>query len=540
VIGVAAAERERTGVEEFFELFKTPWEPADPNKRYSVVLTTTGCIDGLDAELFLVYGSGETAVDRALGIVPMPARGPVAVSWGDEVFPVYRQLATFDACGDHSVECNGRRVDYRAQVGARRVLRLGYDLFDEVRHLLTSGQPAPHAATPTLDLHIALLRSLLLASGIPVIDIPPRPHGADFIVCLTHDVDFFGLRRHRFDRTLAGFVARTSLGTMIDLLRRRRPLAEAVRNWTALLKLPLVFLNLANDPWHPFDDYARIEDTSRSTFFVVPFKGRPGVGPDGRVCGRRAVAYGVDDIREDARQAQRRGSEVAVHAIDAWHDADAGAAELGQVTGVTGQATAGVRLHWLFFAAHSPRTLETAGYAYDSSCGYNDAVGYRAGTSQVFRHPDTQALLELPLSIMDSALFFPRRLALDRRQAWQQCRRIVANARRHGGTVVINWHDRSLAPERQWGAFYRRLLAEVGRADAAWFARAGQAVDWFRWRRSVHFKPGSDPSSVRIESAPPCPGMPPARIRIERPAGTAVPRVEELRFDGRDAVTVCV
>ena len=35
------------------------------------------------------------------------------------------------------------------------VVRLGFDLFEEVRYLLTQGQPAEFASIPTLDLHIS-------------------------------------------------------------------------------------------------------------------------------------------------------------------------------------------------------------------------------------------------------------------------------------------------------------------------------------------------------------------------------------------------
>ena len=40
--------------------------------------------------------------------------------------------------------------------GAQAVVRLGFDLFEEVRHLLTKGQPAELASIPTLELHISL------------------------------------------------------------------------------------------------------------------------------------------------------------------------------------------------------------------------------------------------------------------------------------------------------------------------------------------------------------------------------------------------
>ena len=42
-------------------------------------------------------------------------------------------------------------------------MRVGYDLFAEVRTLLTTGQPSANAAIPALELHIALLRDLIVS-----------------------------------------------------------------------------------------------------------------------------------------------------------------------------------------------------------------------------------------------------------------------------------------------------------------------------------------------------------------------------------------
>ena len=311
MIGVVTREGDLKIAEEFFELFKTPWEQAVPKRRYSVVLSTSGSIQNFEADLFLVYGSGQVSVDQATGIPVHELNGPTDVSWGESQVPIYGRHATFDAGIGDSVLLSGRQaVDYRAQVDARNIWRIGYDLFEETRNLLTSGQPVHKAATPTLELHIALLRHMLLESGVAFLEISPRPEGHDFICCLTHDVDFFGIRRHKFDRTLAGFVGRASLKTLADLIRGRRPVGQAVRNWMALLSLPLVFLKLAPDFWRPFDDYARVENGSRSTFFLVPFKGQPGVAPDGTVDSTRAVPYGMSDIRAEMSQAASRGSEL--------------------------------------------------------------------------------------------------------------------------------------------------------------------------------------------------------------------------------------
>jgi hypothetical protein len=351
-------------------------------------------------------------------------------------------------------------------------------------------------------------------------------------------VDFFGIRRHKFDRTLAGFVARASIKTMADVVRGRQPLEQAARNWKALLSLPLVFLKLAPDFWRPFDDYARAEEGFPSTFFLVPFKGRPGTAPDGTVDAARAVPYEVSEIRQEMGEAAARGSELAVHGIDAWRNSDAGRAEMQQLTSITGRQTAGVRMHWLYLAADSPRRLEAAGFDYDSTWGYNDAVGYRAGTSQVFQLAESARLMELPLSIMDSALFYRSRMNRSHADALQDCGQVVANARRFGGTVVINWHDRSLAPERLWDRFYRKLLDEVGKGGRTWFTTAGGAVDWFRWRRSLRFTSDTNSRSVTVQASPSQSAGPAALIQIHRPAGGREAAVEEIRFDGREGITL--
>ena len=53
------------------------------------------------------------------------------------------------------------------------VVRIGFDLFQEVRHLLTLGQPAEFASIPTLELHISLLRELIVSQGLPLVEILP-------------------------------------------------------------------------------------------------------------------------------------------------------------------------------------------------------------------------------------------------------------------------------------------------------------------------------------------------------------------------------
>jgi hypothetical protein len=162
-------------------------------------------------------------------------------------------------------------------------------------------------------------------------------------------------------------------------------------------------------------------------------------------------------------------------------------------------------MHWLYFNNESPAVLDRAGFAYDSTCGFNDTVGYRAGTGQVFKPIGVKNLLELPMHIQDTALFYPGRMHLTESEAWKLCLEALENSRRNGGVLTILWHDRSLAPERLWGDFYEKLLARLEDSDT-WFATASQVVSWFRMRRAIRFqtvRKDGNQIEIQLESVPP-------------------------------------
>jgi hypothetical protein len=540
MVGVALDPRDLAVACEFFELFKTPWEPAVRGKKYHAVISAGGECPDVDADLTVVYSSQAEEIDRELGILAEHELSSGAVVWDGTALPIYGRVATFRGVPGDRLTSGGNAVECCRRVEGGLVHRIGYDLFSEVGHLLTSGQPVAHAVTPTLELHIALLRRSLVDAGVPFIEIPPRPHGYDFTCCLTHDIDFYGIRRHVFDRTLAGFVARTSVGTLVDLFRGRRSLSEAVRNWRALLSLPFVFAGLLPDFWRPLEHYATADEGRKSTFFLVPFRSRPGINPDGDVDAVRAVPYQVSEVREEALAAAKRGSELAVHGIDSWRDVDAGRAEMKELTSLTNRPAAGVRMHWLYFSPDAPRCLEAAGFEYDSTWGYNDAIGYRAGTSQVFRLTGCRNLMELPLSIMDSALLFSNRMGLAPDEAVDRCQPVVNNAKRFGGTLVVNWHDRSLVPERLWDGVYRRLLDTIGSTDDVWFATAREAVDWFRWRRSIRFGENDTVTACDRSKLNGLTAVPPAVVRVHRHSINAEAQFEELCISSGESLAVAL
>ena len=497
MIGVVARAEERDIVREFFELFKTPWEFCRDDERYRVLVHADGASAYPPAELVLLYGSQPNAFDHERNHLPGPPRRNATLSWDGARIPVYGGSASFPSDGtvpDLVLEDTKEPVAWATRSDGRTIVRVGYDLFEEIRFLLTTGQPPAHAGIPTLERHIALLRRWIVGCGIPLVEIPPVPEGHPFIACLTHDLDHPSLRFHRFDHTTLGFLYRAVIGSLIKVCQGRLPVTSLRRNVTAALTLPFVHLGWAEDFWFSFDRYLEIEKGLGSTFFVIPVKGDPGRTLDGPAPRIRASSYGVSDIADRIRGLVAAGSEVGVHGIDAWIDSGRGSEEREAVSRIAGGPTTGVRMHWLFFDERAPGRLDDAGFGYDSTFGYNETVGFRAGTLQAFKPITARQLLELPLHVMDTALFYPSHLHLTPDAARQMVLPLVDEAAQHGGALTINWHDRSIAPERLWDGFYFDLLDDLKRR-APWFPTAAEAVSWFRRRRSVRF------DSVRQEGS---------------------------------------
>jgi hypothetical protein len=443
----------------------------------------------VNARLLLLFSSASTEFDGLKGVIVDSAPSGGFAHHNETRLPIYGRLASFSGQGKPLI-CGQTRsevVGLEFFDSPERILRVGYDLFGEVAFLLSEGQPVENAHVPTLELHISLLRGWIVAAGIPVVEIPPIPWGYKFIACLTHDVDFAGIRHHRFDHTFWGFVYRALIGSLVQIVKGRGSLGRLLQNWKAVFSLPFVYLGLVEDFWDQFHRYADVDQDFASTFFLIPSKDKAGDNLQRPFPQRRAARYDIGDVHEQVERLTQQGYEIGVHGIDAWWSEERGRQELNRIAEATDQKDIGVRVHWLCFDRDTPGVLARAGFDYDSSFGYNETVGYKAGTPQVFQPLGVTRLLELPLHIQDTALFNPNRLGLNETQAWDLCSSIIDTAAQYGGVVTVLWHMRSLAPERLWGEFYVRLVQEL-KERGAWFGTANQVVQWFRQRRAVSFE----------------------------------------------------
>jgi hypothetical protein len=505
MIGVVADPVDQGVVREFFELFKTPWEFYRSDRHYDVLLCTKdGQIDGA-AKLVLLYSGREIHFDEGQRVQSGGQHRQTRILFyqGNRI-PIYGNTITFPGeesglvADEESQEC----AAYFQRSKERVVVRIGYDLFREIRTLLTVGQPYTNANIPTLELHIAFLRDVITRCGIPVVEIPPVPQGFQFVACLTHDVDHPSIRQHKLDHTIIGFLFRATIVSLVDTFLGRMSIGDAVKDWVAAIKLPFVYLGLAKDFWRDFDDrYLELEKDLPSTFFVIPRKNYAGKLVDGPAPALRATCYEAKEIVDKIGRLRSTGHEVGLHGIDAWLDSAAGQGEFEEVRRLTGVSEMGVRMHWLYYNEKSPAVLEKTGAAYDSTVGYNETVGYRAGTTQVYKPLEVEQMLELPMHAMDTALFYLSYLGLSPQQAGSRLHQLTDNVVRFGGCLTVNWHDRSLAPERLWGGCYRELVQEM-KTRGAWFATASQTTAWFRKRRSATFETdGPEVGKVRAKVA---------------------------------------
>src|SRR5205823_4305423 len=127
------------------------------------------------------------------------------------------------------------------------------------------------------------------------------------------------------------------------------------------------------------DWYLNAERDVPATYFIVPFKNRPGEKVSAKHSRRRGTKYDVADIPWEVASLVAAGNEIGVHGLDAWHDAIRAQEEQERVAGFVSTPVTGIRMHWLLQDEHSSIVLDNAGYAYDSTAGYNDTVGYQRG-----------------------------------------------------------------------------------------------------------------------------------------------------------------
>ena len=169
MIGVIAKEAHKAVVAEFFQLFKTPWEFWENNKTYSAVLSTLETIPKVNSDLLIVYSGKKMNTDTSDTDLSAEQYQNIALDLKGEILPIYGEVLTFNKIAKPLIRADNLSdaIGIEFDEGGQKVFWLGYDLFDEIIFLLTTGQPVKNAPIPTLEIHAQLLRKLLLYGNCP-------------------------------------------------------------------------------------------------------------------------------------------------------------------------------------------------------------------------------------------------------------------------------------------------------------------------------------------------------------------------------------
>lgn len=378
-----------------------------------------------------------------------------------------------------------------ANRGGQTLLQVGFDPLTPLAHTLMRQPELGHAdgpwnhttlealppdarhlaLTPWVDRLLRLLARLLDvdAAQLPA-PLPRWPGGASWAACLSHDVDMLFKWRLRS-------VVRLLLESPLHALDSRGVLLA--KRWRELW----LRLRTGRDPWFLVDEVVELE-RSHGMMSTLLFLAEPRDPQSFRYHLGRAQVRGLLARLRD------QSVEIGLHGgWSAYNDAHRMRAQARRLESLLGRKPELVRQHWLRF--HFPSTWKAqmaAGLQVDSSLGFNDRPGFRAGTSLPFHPLDQQGqalpLLELPLLLMDSQLYDEQ--GLTPLAARRQADDLVEQVRRVGGLLTVNWHPHTLCREDFPGRreHYESLLERLDQDDC-WVGGMGMVAGHWRSRAQL-------------------------------------------------------
>lgn len=251
---------------------------------------------------------------------------------------------------------------------------------------------------------------------------------------LTHDIDNVGIP----------FQVRTSLG---HSLKRHKPLAtlqDLRSSFTESLPAELAAVsNLADI------------SSSRNICSAFYWKGSP---PGPRDSGYDPMHKKTQRVISNLRE---RGFELGVHpGYETFGDRTKLASEVERLRRALRVSSPGGRQHYLRWSPDTWLDWEACGLAYDSSLGFADRFGFRAGTGVPyhpwsFRENRELKLIEVPLILMDCTPVMYMRLS--RSEALQRIGALIRRMEKTGGVFTMLWHNTPLL-DPDYDGWYESIL----------------------------------------------------------------------------------
>lgn len=270
---------------------------------------------------------------------------------------------------------------------------------------------------------------------------PLERRAGDFYIGLTHDID-----------QVSGGWAEAIYHTV----RQRSGPGEMLRTTATVLRERL----RGRDPYWTFARLLAVESELgvRSSFYFLP---RTGERHDAH------YDWNAPRFRELFATLRAGGWEIGLHG--SYRSIEAGRLkdERAALQNAAQVPVSGGRQHYLRFDVRSGfEAYQAAGLRYDSSLGYAEALGFRAGLCRPY-HPFCPVrrapfeLIEIPLIIMDTTLRTYEKVPIER--VWDRVLPYLEQVRGHRGAAAILWHNTYFAGHKFTGydEIYRRIIRWV-------------------------------------------------------------------------------
>jgi hypothetical protein len=274
------------------------------------------------------------------------------------------------------------------------------------------------------------------------------------LIAATHDIDFL-------PTSLWANLQRLIKNAAIAALHFRDPKLAVVILFAALRGLML-----GKSPLNYIEEMLTLELNARicSTFNVICRKAHA-----------RDANYDLDDeyVRRTLRLIAENGMEIALHGSYMSLKEKSLPAEL-ELLERAGYHAVGLRQHWLRFAGDNLfREIARLGLSYDSTVGFSENIGFRAGACFPYLPYDFEreqpfAFVEIPLVVMDVALY--EQAKKTGISAKVLTRRVFDMIESFGwGGVAILWHNTAFGGG-QMPAEIGQLYWELKRPSHRWIS----------------------------------------------------------------------
>lgn len=337
---------------------------------------------------------------------------------------------------------------------------LPQDLVDQIASLMRGGEPED-IGRPVIEEKLALflgeLRKTALAEDGFFLRKSRWPGAAPFAVCLTHDVDNISRPANHIWKTRSRFSLPDLLGGLLGLVRLYN-------------NVDLIRKREAEQGFH-------------SSFYFM------------------SANYPLSRVRAESERARTRGWDVGLHGDFGTHDSLEKMNEaISMFSAGLGFRPSGLREHFLRFDFEkSWKTMDTAGFDYDTTVGTNDRLGFRLGLASPFHPPDENwgmlNLLEIPLVLMDTTLW--GYLKRSEGQGYLDSLRMLEMVLRTEGVFTLLWHQEAV--RMRGGRVYWRLLREF-KKRGCYVGSGAEVAHWWRVRSVPVIR---DDKLIRLGGDPP-------------------------------------